>query len=92
VKSLGVYSLHEAEQYFQRGLSLFGAKQDFTDDTGFIRLLADMSYVLVMILEPGRLVRLIERHRSRIDSLGDLPSIVIILTNYLFAIALNVSI
>jgi class 3 adenylate cyclase len=84
-KSLGVYSLGEAEQYFQRALSLMEDKPKCTNDAGFINLLADMSYLLSMTSEPNRIERLIARHRSRIDSLGDSPQSVVTLTNGCFA-------
>jgi class 3 adenylate cyclase len=88
-KALGVYSLGDAEQYFQQALSLFEAKEACTDDVGLVGLVADLSYVLSMIHEPGRLVRLIERYRSRIEALGDLPATVIILTHYVYALGLT---
>jgi class 3 adenylate cyclase/tetratricopeptide (TPR) repeat protein len=87
-KALGVYSLGDAERYFQHALSLFEAKA-CTDDIGLVRLLADMSYVLSMIHEPGRLARLIERYRSRIEALADLPATVIVLAHYVYTLGLT---
>jgi hypothetical protein len=84
-KSLGVYSLGEAEQYLQRALSLVEDRPTCTDDAGFIKLLADMSYLLSNTSEPIRIARLIERHGRRIQSLGDSPQSVIVLTNGCFA-------
>jgi class 3 adenylate cyclase/tetratricopeptide (TPR) repeat protein len=84
-KSLGVYSLGEAEQYFQRALSLVEEKPKCTDDAGFINLLTDVAHLLSMTSEPVRTARLIERHRPRIESLGDSPQSVIVLTYGCFA-------
>lgn len=68
-KSLGVYALSDAHQYLNEALQLFEAAPDCTDDAGYIRLLADMSSVLMMIFRPGELARMVDRHRSRIDAL-----------------------
>ena len=40
-KSLGVYSLNDAQQYFQDALQLVETVPDCTDHDGYIRLLAD---------------------------------------------------
>jgi class 3 adenylate cyclase len=84
-KSLGIYSLGEAEQYLQRALSLVENEPKCTDDAGFINLLTDMTYLLTLTSEFIRIARLIERHKSRIESLGDSPQLVIALTNGCFA-------
>jgi class 3 adenylate cyclase/tetratricopeptide (TPR) repeat protein len=84
-KSLGIYSLSEAEQYFQRALSLVEDEPKCTDDAGFINLLTDMSYLLTLTSEFIRIARLIERHKSRIESLGDSSQSVIVLTTGCFA-------
>jgi class 3 adenylate cyclase len=84
-KSLGIYSLGEAQQYFERALSLAESEANCTDDVGFINLLADISYVLTMTFQPGRVMRFIDSHRSRIDAIGDCPQSVVMLTNYSFA-------
>jgi class 3 adenylate cyclase len=88
-KALGVYSLGDAEQYFRHALSLFEANEACTDNVGFVRLLADMSHVLSMMHEPGRLGRLIERYRPRIDALADLPTTVIVLAHYVYTLGLT---
>jgi hypothetical protein len=87
-KSLRVYSLEAAGKYFEDALSLVEAKPECAGDADFVGLLADMSYVLTMMFHPGKLSRLVERYRHRIDRLGDLPPKVIVLTNYSFAAAM----
>jgi AAA ATPase domain/Adenylate and Guanylate cyclase catalytic domain len=83
-KSLGVYSLTDAQQYFQDALQLVESAPECTDDAGHIRLVANISYVLVMTFRLGDVARLVERHRSRIDALPGTRS-VIVLSNYCLA-------
>jgi class 3 adenylate cyclase len=86
-KSLGIYSLSDAEQYFQQALSLIESNPDCSDNAGLIEVLAHLSNVLMIVFQPGQVVSLIERHRLRIDSSasGDLSASVIVLANYAFA-------
>jgi tetratricopeptide (TPR) repeat protein len=84
-KSLGVYSLDEAERYFERALALRETRPDCADEHAFTSLLADMSQLLIMKFVPGKLKRLVDRHWDRIASLGDLPQSVIIASNYSYA-------
>jgi class 3 adenylate cyclase len=86
-KSLGVYALNDAEQYLNDALKLFATSPACTDDAGHIRLVADMSYVLVMTFRPGEVARLVERHRTRVDAVAVTRS-VIVLSNYCLAMLL----
>jgi class 3 adenylate cyclase/tetratricopeptide (TPR) repeat protein len=87
-KSLRVYSLDDAVKYFENALALVDANPACTDDVAFVGLLADISYVITLLLNPGKLTRLIDHYRHRIDRVGDLASKVIVLTNYSFAAGL----
>jgi tetratricopeptide (TPR) repeat protein len=83
-KSLGIYSLGEAERYFERAIALIQANPECANDHDLVGSLASISYVLLMTFQPGKLVRLINHYRSRIEAIGDTPPAVIILTNYCF--------
>jgi class 3 adenylate cyclase len=87
-KSLRVYSLEAAGKYFEDALSLVEATPQCADDAAFLGLLADMSFVLVLMFLPGRLSRLVDRYRARIDRLAAAQPKVILLTNYSFAAAM----
>jgi hypothetical protein len=65
-------------------LKLFETAPGCTDEAGHIRLIAGMSYVLVMTFRPGAVARLVECHRTRIDALPVTRS-VIVLSNYCLA-------
>jgi class 3 adenylate cyclase len=87
-KSLRVYSLEAAAKYFEDALSLVEATPQCADDAAFLGLLADMSFVLTLMSLPGRLTRLVERYRARIDRLGAVQPRVIVLSMYSFAAVL----
>src|ERR1700690_2695104 len=44
-----------------------------------------MSRLLLLIYQPGRLVRLVDRYRSAVDAIRSTPDSVILLANYGFA-------
>jgi len=52
-KSLGVYSLDEAEGHLEKALALMEANPSCTDDVGFADLVADLTSVLVWKLLPA---------------------------------------
>ncbi len=83
-KSLGVYSLDDAEQYFERALDLLESTPHCAGETEVAALIADMSQLLIIKFHPGKLKQLIDRHMPLIDALGDLSSSVIMLSNYCF--------
>jgi len=84
-KSLRVYSLEAAGKYFEDALSLVEATPQCADDMAFLGLLTDISFVLTLMSLPGRLTRLVDRYRTRIDRLGAVQPRVIVLANYSFA-------
>jgi hypothetical protein len=87
-KGMGIYSLADAERYYEQALALFEAKPECADATAFIGLLAGMSFLLMMTFQPGKLVRLVSRYRLRIGDGGDSPASVIIQVNYSYAAAM----
>lgn len=84
-KCLRIYSLEAAGRYFEDALSLVEATPQCADETAFFGLLADISFVLTLMSIPGRLTRLVDQYRARIDRLGAMQPKVIVLTNYAFA-------
>jgi hypothetical protein len=88
-KSLGSYSLDEAERYLDRALALMEASPSCTNDAGCADLLADLSSVLFWKLLPNKAIVIVERHMARLYKLNDLPQCVIILCNYTFALGLG---
>ena len=81
-KSAGVYSLDEAERYFEQALRLYEAHADLANETAFIGLLASMSQLLFNKSKWRELRRLVDRNLPCIDTLSDSPQVVIILWNY----------
>ncbi len=81
-KSLGNYSLDEAERYLDRALGLMEATPSITQDVGFADLLADLTSVHVWKLLPAKSIAVVERHMARLYGLNDLPQSVIVLSNY----------
>ena len=88
-KSLGSYSLDEAERYLERALALMEASASCTDDVGFADLLADLSSVLFWKLLPAKSIAVVERHMAWLYGLNDLSQSVITLCNYTFALGLG---
>jgi class 3 adenylate cyclase len=84
-KSLRVYSLDAAVKYFEDALALLEAFPQCADDVAVLGVLADLSVVLILMALPGRLARLVERHRTRVSRVGDAQPKAILLTNYAFA-------
>jgi len=88
-KSLGVYSLDEAERYFDRALGLFETKANCTNTNSVADLLAAVAQLLVAKSSFKKLKRIVRQHLPHIDALGDLPQTVVILSNYVFATLMN---
>jgi len=82
-KSFEVYSLDEAENYFQRALVLFESQTDCAE--GFAALVASMSALFHMKFAPRKTKELVDRHSARLTALGDDAQIVIIYCYYSIA-------
>jgi tetratricopeptide (TPR) repeat protein len=87
-KSLRIYSLEAAVKYFEDALVLVEAHPQCADDVAVLGVLADLSVVLILMLLPGRLARLVQQHRARVDQVGAVQPKAIVLTNYAFAATL----
>jgi tetratricopeptide (TPR) repeat protein len=84
-KSLGVYSLDEAQRYFDKALAIFEATPSCTDAAGFAGLLADFTSLCHLQMRPSKLLQIVDRHLEHLNALGDLPQSVIVLGNLVFA-------
>lgn len=84
-KSLRVYSLGEAEQYFDKALAIYEATPSCTDATGFAELLADFTSLCNVHLRPAKLLQITDRHLERLYELGDRPQTIVVLGNLVFA-------
>ena len=85
-KSLGVYSLDEAETHFTAALALLEKNPNCAADNQVIEFLA--SYVLLLNLKRQLkvMISVIPRYLARIDRLGDDPRAVLIRHQYVVAL------
>ena len=88
-KSLGVYSLDEAERYLDRALELFETKPECAQLNSFADLMAAVAQLLYAKSSFKKLKRIVRQHLPRFDALGDLPQTVVMLSNYIFATLMN---
>jgi class 3 adenylate cyclase/tetratricopeptide (TPR) repeat protein len=84
-KSLRVYSLDAAEQYFDKALAIYEATPSCTDAAGFADLLAHFSSFCNAQLLPTKLLSIADRHLERLTALGDLPETSLVLSNLVYA-------
>jgi tetratricopeptide (TPR) repeat protein len=88
-KSAGVYSLDEAERYFEQALHLCEANGELLTKNTFLDLLDNMARLLLMKSKLDVLKRLVDRHGQHAEGLGDSPQWVAVLSNYSFATSLG---
>jgi hypothetical protein len=72
-KSLDVYSLDEANNYFAAAVALLDRNLDCAGDQQTAELLADYTRCLNMLFRLKSLIETIERFKARLDRLGDSP-------------------
>lgn len=70
-KSLGVYSLEEANQWFQQAIEQMNASPDYVDDTLLADVLLNWARVYYYRKDFRGLIHILEEHLTRIESLGD---------------------
>jgi class 3 adenylate cyclase/tetratricopeptide (TPR) repeat protein len=88
-KSLGVYSLDEAERYFDRALELYESKPSCAETNSIVDFIAAMAQLLLAKSSFKKLKQIVRKYLPRIEALGDLPETVIVLSNYTFAALMN---
>ncbi|HLJ64110.1 MAG TPA: hypothetical protein VKT70_08400, partial [Stellaceae bacterium] len=87
-KSAGLYSLDEAERYFEQALELCESHEELLRKKTFLDLLAVMAALLFNKSKLDVLKRLVDRHGEHAQSLGDSPQWVSVLSTYSFGMAL----
>jgi predicted ATPase len=81
-KSLGLYSLDEAENALRMALALARSKDSERMDTQVATIMVDLAIVLYLKFKSGETVALIESELHRIDALGDSEQVPILLDFY----------
>jgi hypothetical protein len=87
-KSLHVYSLKAAESFCNSALSLLRTNPECTGDEALAELLFDYTIVLQFIFKIDVLVETLEAWLFRVDRLGNHKLAVVILHNYVHALAM----
>jgi class 3 adenylate cyclase len=77
-KSLGVYSLDEADNYFSAAIALLDKDPTCANDRQVAELLNDYTFYLNLSLRWRSLTEIVERFAPRLDLLGDSPKRVMI--------------
>lgn len=70
-KSLGVYSLGNAERYFSTALTLYQREPDCVSKDQLVAFLTDYALCLNLSLQVGGLIRLADEARGALERLGD---------------------
>jgi class 3 adenylate cyclase len=84
-KSLGVYSLEEAQCYFDRALTLIESRTELADNATFSKLIANNCALYWVAMQPGKTRRLVDRYLSRIESSSGSTQVVIVYGYYTIA-------
>ena len=88
-KSFGVYSLEEAERYFAAALELIERVSAPVDDSQVVDVLISYAAILNMKLKMWRSIDVVERHKDRIERLGEDPRVIIIRHHYVVSLLWN---
>lgn len=85
-KSLGVYSLEEADRYFTAAIALLDKNPDCASDEQVAELLVDYTLYSNLSLRLKALTETVERFMSRLDRLGDSQMCILIQHQYVLAL------
>jgi class 3 adenylate cyclase len=85
-RSLGVYSLDEASNYFDAAIALLDGRPDCANDSQIADLLVDSTFCSNLSLRIKSTVETVERFASTIERLGDSHSRVLIGHHYVVAL------
>ena len=85
-KSLGVYSLDEADNYFAAAIALLDKNPDCASDEQVAELLVDYTFCSNASARLKSTTEIVERFRSRLDRLGDNRKCVLVQHHYIFAL------
>jgi class 3 adenylate cyclase len=85
-KSLGVYSLEEANKYFDAAIALLDAKPDCASDSQVAALLADSAFSSNLSMRLKSTIQTTERFMPRLERVGDSHSSVLVRHHYVIAL------
>ena len=85
-KSLGIYSLDEAEAHFEAAMDVLERAPQCAGDEAVANLLVDYVHLLSLKHKLRELVATIDRHMPRLERLGHDAKSVVILHHYTFAL------
>ena len=85
-KSLGVYSLDEADQYFAVASTLLDKNPRCADDQQIAALLADWTLCLHLLARFKSITEVVARFIPSLDRLGDDPKRILVLHQYVIAL------
>jgi class 3 adenylate cyclase len=85
-KSLGVYSLEEAENYFAAAIALLDINPECASDQQVAALAADYTLLSNLSMRFNSATKIVERLKFRLDRLGANPSRVLAQHHYVFAL------
>jgi hypothetical protein len=87
-KSLGVYSLEEAEKFCRLAMSLLTENPACAGDEAVAELLSDYTLVMRFMLKINTLLKTLEPWLFRVDRLGNHRLSIVIFHNYVYALVL----
>ena len=86
-KSLGVYSLEEAEKYLAAAIALLETNPECASDQQVAELLADFTLLSNLSMRFNSAMKIVERFKCRLDRLGANPSCVLVQHHCVFALS-----
>jgi AAA ATPase domain len=84
-KSLGVYSLEEADKHFAAAIALLDKNSEWASDEQVAELLVDYALYSNLSLRPKSLTATVERFMLRLERLGDSHKSVLVRHHYVLA-------
>jgi hypothetical protein len=85
-KSLGVYSLDEADKYFAAAMALLDVRRDCAGDQQIVEVLAGYTLCLNLSMRLKPLTEIVERFMSTIDRLGEDHKCILVRHQYVIAL------
>jgi class 3 adenylate cyclase len=86
-KSLGLYSLEEAEKYLAAAIALVESNPECASDQQLAELLVDYTLLSNLSMRLNSTTKIVERFKFRLGRLGANPSCVFIQHHYVFALS-----
>jgi tetratricopeptide (TPR) repeat protein len=87
-KSVGTYSLEEAEYYFKNALNLYDSSSILVGHRDFVELVGNLVHLFNLMFRPNEVKLLVDKYVSDLEKLADSQRLVRILYDYAQATAL----